>query len=56
MKFSWEIKAKQKGYEFERLECYKEQENDEEYINYEDVGYYTYTKYVNDLELGGEEV
>ena len=31
-------------------------ENDEEYINYEDVGYYTYTKYVNDLELGGEEV
>ena len=56
MKFSWEIKAKQKGYEFERLECYKESENDEEYINYEDVGYYTYTKYVNDLELGGEEV
>lgn len=56
IKFSWEIKAKQKGYEFERLECYKESENDEEYINYEDVGYYTYTKYVNDLELGGEEV
>lgn len=56
MKFSWEIKAKQKEYEFERLECYKELENDEEYINYEDVGYYTYTKYVNDLELGGEEV
>lgn len=56
MKFSWEIKAKQKGYEFERLECYKESENDEEYINYEDVGYYTYAKYVNDLELGGEEV
>ena len=54
MKFSWEIKAKQKGYEFERLEYYKESENDEEYINYEDVGYYTYTKYVNDLELGGE--
>lgn len=54
MKFSWEIKAKQKGYEFERLECYKELENDEEYINYEDIGYYTYTKYVNDLELGGE--
>lgn len=56
MKFSWEIKAKQKEYEFERLECYKESENDEEYINYEDVGYYTYAKYVNDLELGGEEV
>ena len=32
----------------------EELENDEEYINYEDIGYYTYTKYVNDLELGGE--
>lgn len=56
LKFAWEIKAKQKGYEFERLENYEKSENDDESINYEDVGYYTYAKYVNDLELGGEEV
>lgn len=56
MKFSWEIKAKQKGYEFERLESYEESEK-EESINYEDIGYNTYIEYVNALEsLEGEEI
>lgn len=56
LKFSWEIKARQNGFEFERLESYEESEK-EESINYEDIGYNTYIEYVNALEsLEGEEI
>ena len=57
LKFAWEIKAKQKGYEFERLENYEKSENDDESINYEDVGYNTYIEYISTLEsVEGEKL
>lgn len=48
LKFSWEVKAKQKGYEFERLESYREPEND--IIDYEYQGQSIYESYVNSKE------
>ena len=48
LKFSWEVKAKQKGYEFERLESYREPEND--IIDYEYQGQSIYESYLNSKE------
>lgn len=48
LKFAWEVKAKQKGYEFERLESYREPEND--IIDYEYQGQSIYESYTNSKE------
>lgn len=48
IKFSWEVKAKQKGYEYERLEVYSESENN--IVDYEHQGQSIYESYINSQE------
>ena len=48
--FSWEVKAKQKGYEMERLEICEPTATKEEAVDYEEEGFKVYTDYVEQLE------
>lgn len=49
--FSWEVKAKQKGYEMERLEICDPTATKEEAIDYEEEGFKVYTDYVEQIEV-----
>lgn len=49
--FSWEVKAKQKGYEVERLEICDPTATKEEAVDYEEEGFKVYTDYVKQIEV-----
>lgn len=49
--FAWEVKAKQKGYEMERLEICDPTAIKEEAIDYEEEGFKVYTDYVEQIEV-----
>lgn len=49
--FSWEVKAKQKGYEIERLEICDPTVTKEEAVDYEEEGFKVYTDYVKQIEV-----
>ena len=49
--FSWEVKAKQKGYEMERLEICDPTATKEEAVDYEEEGFKVYTDYVKQIEV-----
>lgn len=48
--FAWEVKAKQKGYEMERLEICDPTATKEEAVDYEEEGFKVYTDYVEQIE------
>lgn len=48
--FAWEVKAKQKGYEVERLEICDPTATKEEAVDYEEEGFKVYTDYVEQIE------
>lgn len=49
LNFSWELKARQKDYEYDRIEMYNEEE-EEQGIDYEHIGAMEYQDYVNAME------
>ena len=49
--FAWEVKAKQKGYEMERLEICDPTATKEEAVDYEEEGFKVYTDYVEQIEV-----
>lgn len=54
LKFSWEIKAKQSGYDLERLELF-EHSTPEDEVDYEQEGYDVYREYIESkTRTGGE--
>ena len=54
LKFSWEIKAKQSGYDSERLELF-EHSTPEDEVDYEQEGYDVYREYIESkTRTGGE--
>nr|WP_297874314.1 hypothetical protein [uncultured Blautia sp.] len=55
LKFSWEIKAKQRNYEYERLESTEVTRNDVEIIDYETQGQGLFEEYLLEKETAYEE-
>ena len=55
LKFSWEIKAKQRDFEYERLEDAETTKNDVKTINYETQGQKIFEKYLLEKEIAYEE-
>lgn len=55
LKFSWEIKAKQRDYEYERLESTEVTRNDVEIIDYETQGQGLFEEYLLEKETAYEE-
>ena len=55
LKFSWEIKAKQRDYEYERLEDTELAENDINIIDYEEQGQKLFEEYLLEKETAYEE-
>lgn len=55
LKFSWEIKAKQRDFEYERLEDAETTKNDVKTINYETQGQKIFEKYLLEKETAYEE-
>lgn len=55
LKFSWEMKAKQRDYEYERLEDTELAENDINIINYEEQGQKLFEEYLLEKETAYEE-
>lgn len=54
LRFSWEIKAKQRDYEYERLEDTEAKENDIDIINYEEQGQKLFEEYLLEKETAYE--
>lgn len=50
LKFSWEIKAKQRDFEYERLEDIKTTEHDIQNLNYEAIGQELFKEYISEKE------
>lgn len=55
LKFSWEIKAKQRDFEYERLEDAETTKNDVEIIDYEMQGQKIFEEYLLEKETAYEE-
>lgn len=55
LKFSWEIKAKQRDFEYERLEDAETTKNDVEIIDYEEQGQKLFEEYLLEKETAYEE-